>query len=49
MIVTTQSPDPVPALDHFEAVLLVGNNTQLGQGLEQVVTLQNQIPLKEPI
>lgn len=37
----------VPALDHFDVVLLVGNNTEFSQSLKQVVTLQNQITLKE--
>lgn len=37
----------LPALRHFYEVLLVGNNTQLCQGLKQIVTLQNQITLKE--
>ena len=40
-------PGSVPALDHVDVVLLIGDATQLCQGLEQVVTLQNQIPLKE--
>lgn len=39
--------DALPALDHLYVVLLVGNNTQLCQGLKQVVALQDQIPLKE--
>lgn len=41
------NPDSVPALDHFDVVLPLGNDTQLGQGLKQVVALQHQIPLKE--
>ena len=37
----------LPALDHCDAVLLVCDNTELGQGFKQVFALQNQIPLKE--
>lgn len=44
--ITTCDPYSVPALHHLDAVLLVSNNAQLGQRFKQVVTLQNQIPLK---
>lgn len=37
----------VPALHHVDAVLLVGNNSQLGQSLKKVVTLQNKVSLKK--
>lgn len=45
--IITSSTHSLPVLDHFDRVLLVGNHAQLGQGLKQVVTLQNQIPLRD--
>lgn len=40
-----QQDSYVPSLDHFDVVLFVGDDTQLRQGLKQVVALQHQVAL----
>ncbi len=36
-----------PALNHFDCMLFVSNDTQFGQKLKQVVTLHYKVPLKQ--
>lgn len=52
MIVCTNGPLKLisnsPSLNHFDSILFFTNDTKLGQTLKQVVTLHDQISLKQP-